>query len=284
MHTPIGAFSRRAVLGGAGALTLKSVLADGIYNPTGSAVSSVSVTAPVEQFFDRIVQLPSPTDQATYGTLINGLVSDGVWSSLDVLLVLAAPSAGVACTNLISSSFQPSFSDAEPTFTAYHGISTGGSVSYLNTNFNPSTAGGNYVRNSGMLGAWNLTTTAFAGALIRSIADVSSEIWPKDSGNMFWMVNSASEDSASNPNDASGWFVANRTGTAVTAAYRNNVQLGTSATVSVAPENNSLICGYGVTSSVWTMAAFAIGAGLSTSHLTALYSRLSACLTTFGAI
>ena len=249
----------------------------------GVSTAAGGVSSSVEQFFDRQIQIPSAADQATYSTLIDGLVADGVWPLLDTLLIIAAPTAGIACTNLVSSNFQASFSDAQNNFTAYRGVTPSGTVSYLNTGFSPS-AGVNFGQNSGLIGAWNLGT-ANGSALVITVANISFEIWPYNSSVMYWMVNSAAEDSVANATDASGWFVANRTSSNATAAYRNNTLLKTTTTATVAPESSGVVLGYGVgAASSWVIAAHAIGAGMTAPQMTSLYSRVQTCLHTFGAV
>ena len=81
---------------------------------------------------------------ANIATLIDGLVSDGVWAKLDALYVLAQQNQTDARLNLIGTSYSLTsglFNDPSPralTFTAYVGFS--GFVNGLDSGFNPTTA------------------------------------------------------------------------------------------------------------------------------------------------
>jgi uncharacterized protein (DUF433 family) len=252
----------------------------------GSWTSPGSLSAETTQFFNRLLTLPSPTRQDLYSALIDGLVADGVWSSLDVLCVAGADAA-TSLTNLVQNPYGASYFGT-PTFTADRGITPAGIVSYIDSGVNPSTIVGNYSQNSGSIAAWNLGTTQANQALIRSIADVNCELWPKYStGVSFWMVNNSggTEDSATNSGDSSGFFLATRTASNATALYRNGTSLGTSATASVAPENNELLIGYGVNIAVaWQIASWAFGGGLNATKATALYNRVQTYLHAIGAV
>jgi hypothetical protein len=71
-------------------------------------------------------------------TLITGLKTDGLWTKLDRLWLLAAENSQSAFTDLVAlASATPVNS---PTFTVDRGYASNGTTSYLNSNFNPSTA------------------------------------------------------------------------------------------------------------------------------------------------
>jgi hypothetical protein len=71
-------------------------------------------------------------------TLITGLKTDGLWTKLDRLWLLAAENSQSALTDLVAlASATPVNS---PTFTVDRGYASNGTTSYLNSNFNPSTA------------------------------------------------------------------------------------------------------------------------------------------------
>jgi hypothetical protein len=105
-----------------------------------------------------------------YRNLINGLVSDGLISGatpkLDALYFFATntvtgSNTALALMSLASSSFAATVSGI-PTFTADQGYASTDNASNkaLNSNFNPSTAGGHYTQNSAHISVWannNLT-------------------------------------------------------------------------------------------------------------------------------
>ena len=96
---------------------------------------------------------------ANIATLIDGLVSDGVWAKLDALYVLAQQNQADAKLNLIGTSYGWLGVDTKDSPYIY-AISLGSAsfsvVSSLNTAFNPSTATSpNYTLNSASYGLWS---------------------------------------------------------------------------------------------------------------------------------
>ena len=103
---------------------------------------------------------------ANIATLIDGLVSDGVWAKLDALYVLAQQNETDAKLNLIGTSYpltqtggllaKPGPRTGSVAFTAYVGFrGFGAAGSYFDTGFNPSSASGpKYTQNSASFGAW----------------------------------------------------------------------------------------------------------------------------------
>ena len=98
--------------------------------------------------------------------LICGLVTDGVWSNLDALYVLAQQNETDAKLNLVGTSYTlsqaGSFSQINPnigtiifaSYVGFHGFVTVGS--YLDTGLNPSTATTpKFVQNSASFGVWS---------------------------------------------------------------------------------------------------------------------------------
>jgi hypothetical protein len=250
----------------------------------GSWTSPGSLSAQTVQFFDRLVTLPSQSRQDLYVALIDGLVSDGVWSSLDTLCVAGADAA-TSLTNLVQDPYGGVYAGA-PTFTTDRGITPFGGVSYLRTSINPSTITGNLTQNAAFLAVWNLGTTQSDSGLIRTNANINYEIWPKyHTGVSFWMVSNAgsTENSATNAGDSSGFYLAARTASNATALYRNGTSLGTSATASATPENGELLVGFGCPSS-WQFASWALGGALDSTHATALYNRVQTYLHAIGAV
>jgi|HubBroStandDraft_2_1064218.scaffolds.fasta_scaffold03417_3 hypothetical protein len=277
---------QRVGLGGRLMVTRRAVLKMGASIPIAGRVRAQTflgggIAPQVAQFFNRLQTLPSPANQLLYTNLINGLISDGIWSMLDVLCVAGGDPAS-SLINLVQQSYGGQAADVP--FTPYQGFTlNGGTVSYISTQFNGSAGGTNFSQNSAMIAVGNLVGTQANQALLRTAADVSLEIWPEYSnGNALWMVNGASEAQAANPGDASGIFIASRTGSTASALYRNGTQLGTTAIASVSPENGILNVGYGGTAG-WIASFWAIGAGLNSTQATALYNRINTYLTAIGA-
>jgi hypothetical protein len=93
--------------------------------------------------------LPSAGQQAKQNTLLNTLISSGVWAKLDTLFVLANDGgASFACINWKNPSGTKATLVSSPTFTSNQGFNSNGSSSYIDTNYNASTQGVNFTNNS----------------------------------------------------------------------------------------------------------------------------------------
>lgn len=240
-------------------------------------------SAQTQQFFDRLITLPSAWRQALYSNLIDALVAGGVWSNLDVLMVMAAEASGTAVTNLVSSSFTPTLVTTAgiPVFTVDRGYTGAGVNSCISSNYNAATAGGFYAQNSAMICCWNLTSAAHANPLWRTIANLNIECWPRYTGDLFLsMLNSSATENSITNSDASGLCLTNRTASNAYTAERNNAILATYSTASVAPENGNLFFVMGP----FQGAAYAIGASLTTGQKTTLYNALQTYLHAVGAV
>lgn len=246
------------------------------------ASAEPTYSSEVQQFFDRLISLPTLERQTLYANLIDSLVTDGTWSAIDALYVFAASDSGTSLINLKQDSFvaQRWTASGSPTFTANQGWLTAGINSNIHSNFNPSTAGGHFSLNSACIGTWSLTTTQSNSLAITSRTQSSLvELWPKyNNGNSYWSVNGA-EQTTTGVADSSGWFFLNRTGASAQSLYRNNT-LVDSKTNSATSLVNEILHFQGQ----YKHAAAVIGAGLTNSQKTTLYTGLQTYLTAVGAI
>jgi hypothetical protein len=242
-------------------------------------------SAQVAQFFNRLITLPSPANQALYAAYIDGLVADGVWPSLDVLVVRAAPDEGTSAVNLISGNFYPQEVEAGgvPAFTAYQGW-TGASPNLpsMDSAFNPTTAGGNYTKNSASIGSWNLTTAQFNTPLIKDSTDTLVEIWPQYSNDTTpTLLNNASpEQSSANAGDSSGFWVISRTSSSGYSLYHNGTLITAYTVESSAVPNTDIVSDPGN----FLPALYFAGGALTGTQITAIYNRNHTLLHAFGAV
>lgn len=117
---------------------------------TGGAVSySAEATA----LFARMSVAPDATRKGHIDTLIVALKAAGVWDKMDVLYIHAAHDAQAARLNWKSTSFNSTAVNS-PTFTTDRGYAGDGATSYLDSGYNPTTAGGVFAQNSGHMGVW----------------------------------------------------------------------------------------------------------------------------------
>jgi hypothetical protein len=234
-----------------------------------------------------------------YRNLINGLVSDsgGLWAKLDALYFLATDTAAHALLNLKSTSFNAT-AVGSPTFTADQGYAgtDASAVKYLDSGFNPATAGGAYTQNSAHVLVWsntNAQSTSSGGGAI-GVASTSStnvtEIYPRYPTNTFYArINDGAGSSGVANNDSTGLFVATRSGASAQNGYKNAVDQGITPVASGAlPSTNIAIIGFNMVTgghnsgSALQYSAASIGGSLTATNVTNLYALLGAARTAVG--
>lgn len=234
-----------------------------------------------------------------YRTLINGVVSDGIWTKLDALYIRATQDSATALLNLVSTNYATTIVGS-PVFTVDRGFSgtdLATAVHYLNTNFNPTSGSPKYIRDSAHLSVWGVAdvTPVNGGAAIGCVngALLSANILPKfTDGKEYFRINEVTGTAGVVNADATGHYLSNRSGSSAQQGYRNAVNqgivAGTSAAISNANGNyyelarNSI--GVGPTSGTpQTIAASSIGGNLTAAEVTLFYNRLWTYLVTVGA-
>lgn len=218
-------------------------------------------------------------------TLIQAYKSAGTWATYDRIWLFAAENVQQATIDLVHLATWTILSS--PTFAANVGY-TGDLGAGINSNFTPSTAGGNYTQNSAHLSAYvkasdGTTSHAAIGA--------------NDGGNFSYMEPSASGiafdiNGASFPGgtDASGigQYIATRTSSTNVAIYKNGntTPIGSSSSdnsgaISTIPFYILSINTFGHPSAA-TIAAITIGGGMTSTQMTASASAMNAYQTAIG--
>jgi hypothetical protein len=218
--------------------------------------------------------------QSIVNDLIVDLKADGIWDKLDRLWLFAAEDAPGALTDLVGLSLATATNS--PTFTADLGY-TGASTKYIDSNFNPSTAGGNYAQNSASLAAWTETTTGIAGAIVGASVPSTYQIYSRYSDDTaYWRINITS-DVAQASTDGSGWWLASRTGANQSDLYRNGASFDSDAGASVGPSNvNVYFLRNSTEYFTGSVSAGLIGGGLNSTEDGNLYTRVSTYMTAVG--
>src|SRR5574342_691619 len=172
-------------------------------------------SAEASQFFSRLATQPVSARKTLYATMIDALVAGGIWSKVDVLKVYAAADSPTALVNLKSASFTGTLINA-PTFTVDRGYAGNGSTSYVDTNFNPTTATTpNFTQDSAHMGAWVLTNRAGASAAVigNASADTGCNIYPLFTDTAGYLrLNDNVEAEGFSSGGSNGFFLANRSG------------------------------------------------------------------------
>ena len=227
---------------------------------------------------------------ANIATLIDGLVSDGVWAKLDCLYVLAQQNQTDALLNLIGTNYTATMIST-PSFTSYRGFTGSGGV--IDTGFNPATATSpNFVRNNASMSAWvvNSRTSGVADYEIGNNSGVAGAgISPfYNAGGAQLPFNDLTYPAYAGVTDAQGFWSLDRTIGASSAYYKNGVSVATltAASTGVASANIWILClnnsGTILDQTLDQIAAVHIGASLGAAGQLALYNRLRTYLTAVG--
>lgn len=165
----------------------------------------------------------SGTETSVYTTLICGLVSDGDWTHLDALYFWPTNNATTAALNLVGTSFSL-VSHGSMTFNADVGYTGDGSAAFLDTQFVPSSAGGNLTNNSAAIGVYLLSSRVTGQQWSAFGSEVSTqdiELEPKwTDNNLYAEINGNTFPSAASANAQGDWAVV-RTGSGAISVYKN---------------------------------------------------------------
>lgn len=167
--------------------------------------------------------------------LIRTLQQTGIWSNFDRIWLFAAENSQSALRDIKASA--AATATGSPTFTANSGY-VGASGKYIDTNFNPATAGGSYARDSASLFGWTTDTTLPASGQFDFIG-VSGSF---DIGVLPYLSSSTTkanmQSTTSSPgatglgSDHHGLHAGNRSASNAIQYYMNGSSVGTSATAS----------------------------------------------------
>ena len=233
----------------------------------------------------RMSAPPPVARVALIDALVRALKSAGVWARLDCLYVLAAHDAQAARLNWVGAANDLAAVNS-PVFTTDRGYAGDGATAYLDTGW-VFPAG---YQNSAHLMAWSRSSGASASFVMIGNANAVISLRRSSDEQDFARVNS-STSAARASTDASGMFVAARTGSLAAdfAFYRNGAVVAvTGATASEAPDTSYPLRILGRNGSIpgftdRQIAAASAGAGLSAGEVAALHAALSTYLAAVGA-
>jgi hypothetical protein len=287
------ALSRRMLLGGVAALGFdRSALAQRF-----TTIPAPTAAAAIAQFLARLATQPTGARLAQYQTLITTLVNAAIWPLLDALYIFDAIDTATALTNLISSKYT-GVVHGTMTFAANAGYTGDGTTGYIDTQFNPSTAGGaNYSLNSASMGFYVTggTTTSLMGA-VYSTSNADGALLQNLASAGFYSfysgLNEAYSTIAGGPalnGNPLGFIACSRRGSSgnESAYFNDNVILSPTSGAEPStylPNKSILIGAYNDTSgadqftSTRYSAAF-IGAGLTDAQMAVLATAINAFLT-----
>jgi hypothetical protein len=234
----------------------------------------------------RMTTQPTTVRKILIDALVGALKTAGVWLKLDALYVLAAHASQAALLNWVQDAYNLTAVNS-PAFVADQGYTGDGSTSYLDTNFNPTTAvGAKFVQNSAHNGIWSRTNLNNGGASSNDAGALSSQIARQAavSGNALGRANTGSGiliGAGAYP----GHICWSRTAAAVWEGYAQGVDSGggTDASVAITNANMRLLSFNGAAFGVNQLAVGHMGSGLSAAEVLATKAALLTYLQAIGA-
>ena len=249
-----------------------------------------AVPAEVAQFLARTTGL-NTTHTNAYTALINGLVTDGLWSKLDVLRIYATQDSTTALLNLKSSSFT-AVPHGSPTFTAdrgFAGVDSSTTV-YIDSGYNPVTAGGVFTQNSAHVSAWGVTDASGCNIGLNSGA-YNTKIFPSltTTVNSYYSLNGGNNALIVGiVGSGLGHHIINRSASNALQAYKNGSANGSNSDGSTALYSGNFYelannnAGTGASGNSNQLGVTSIGSSLSSTDATKFYNRLRTYLTAVG--
>jgi hypothetical protein len=219
----------------------------------------------------------SAQETANYKALVNGLVSDGIWSLFDAIYAFKTKDTANAALNLVGTSFSL-LTIGSPVFTADQSY-TGAASSALNTQFDTTATGHQFTRDSGSVWAW--TTTNFAsgvdyGSMLGNGGN-STRIYPHYSNNLFYSSVNCALASVS-PTAPGHLYGQSRSAAGVWTAYVDTTAYAQTS-ASSAPSGTIVLLAdssAGLNPFTGNLAFVAIGGNLTSAQQAMLYARVSA--------
>ncbi len=177
--------------------------------------------------YEAMTTPPQPSTADAQNIMVESLVSNGIWSQLDVFQLYAQEfnTDGEADINWIDPGTYNASPQDSPVWTLLEGYDGDGSVDYVNTNYNP-TIGANYLQDDACFGVYNRVSDPAAALCGVEGTNVWSQIFGVNT-----LINSGAEVVTALPRD-DGLIVQDRSASNVASLYRNGVYVQGSVKVS----------------------------------------------------
>lgn len=201
-----------------------------------------------QDFINRLTGTYSQTELNAFDIFFAKLKSDGLYDTINALYIFALDSADDALLNLKGTDYTATRENSM-TFTAREGFTGNGTNMYIDTNFNPTAASGNYTQNSGTLGVYcrnNIAENSFSIGSQTSSSSNRSYITPRWSDNVAYaIVNGDGGVNYVSPTvtTSAGFMAVSRTTSTAIASYQNGSLLDSGNFTSQAPANASFYIG-----------------------------------------
>lgn len=222
-------------------------------------------------------------------TLVCGLVTDGVYSLLDGLWVMATNSTGNATLNWAQNAFNLTWTNlGNCTFTPNAGLTGTGLASscWADTGYNLSTGGGNYALNSATIGSCVLASRATSQSWVQmGAASQFSYFQLLFTGQLTSDINANNFPVVANANAQGSWILSRTLSTAFI-IYQNGILFSTRPSVSgVVVARNIYLMAFNNSGSAANFTGdqasyFVLGGGLTALQVLALRTRLQTYMAT----
>lgn len=265
----------------------------------GAIASQGGTTDPdAVAYIARLTGSYSDPELAAINAFFVGTKADGVYSLLDLLYIHALDNEVDGRLNIKAATFTATRVNAM-TFTARQGFTGNGSSSYLDTTFNPSTAGGNFAQNSGSMGFYtrnNIASDAIDMGIYSGGNNTSLYSRLLTANVAVGRINSSSFDTGSRfsgRTDSQRMLLISRISSTEHSLYGSSGLLQTTSNTSTAIVNGNIFIGTannvgggGVPGGGFSGRQFAfsfIGGGLTGTQAGNLTNRVNTLLTALGA-
>jgi hypothetical protein len=235
--------------------------------------------------FAAMTTTPTAPRKAIINTAIVALKASGVWARLDGLYVLAAADSQAAKLNWRAPSTFVATEVSAPAFVADRGFTGDADPSYVETGFNPTTAGGQFVLDSNHMGIWPITNVAEANS--QECGNANSTILSRSATDTASGRNSQTSTNtlATGITDSRNYYLTSR-GSSSGYDWYIGATAGSIVQVSSALSNLSFwaCCRNNAGVSTRQQSLFHFGAALTAGQAAAARAAFSAYLTAVGAI
>ncbi len=250
-------------------------------------VNSVVFDASALAYFAAMTVQPDDTFKNAVNAFYVGAKADGFYTGMDAFWFYCANSTQSAYLNGKNPATFTTTEAGTGTFTAYRGYQPNGTTGYLNSGFNPTTAGGVYTLNAAAFGAYiNGGVDTTVRTVGQTAAASVATLVPRN-GSAFASIrvnNATAATTAVALPSRLGWRGANRKDATNISVFVEGVRTDFTQTSSAIPTSNMTFgADPGLPEFSQDRIAFAFVGALSDAQMANLRTRLVTCLTAIGA-
>jgi hypothetical protein len=251
----------------------------------------VAIDSDAQAYFDAAAIAPDDTRKGHINDLVLALKAADAWDDLDFMYLLAAHEAQLSLVNLKNPGTFNATNVSAMAFEVDRGYTGDGAADYLDSNFNPATAGGVFVQDSAHNGIWSRTSAGLGGVDmgLRAVAGSYDTFVKHSSGPSFGRISDNTDTNFGTPASGAGHFIFTRTSSSAKACYKDGASQGTASVASTGVGSFSIFIG--ATNNSGTPIDFATrqyaaahaGTGLNSTKADAIYDALQTYMTAVGA-